>query len=363
MLNLPEMLNVFPVEVIDNGKFCFTAVGEKKPRDIITYAPIGANEINRTYREALESKHLRYANCIGLKVGNGISAIDIDDCITAEGVIADHAIEIIHHVKSYTEYSPSGRGVRILFRAGTKFDRTKWMIKNPKFKVEYYDADDQEANGGRMVRLSGNVAFDYDFRTADTLDILNKYLFRVKIESEVESVSGDVNPYKVKFISALTRRDPDYVTLYGRAFHGQSESEWDMYLVKLLYRLTTNRNEVKQLFEGTYYYNTKDKRHMDKWHNGYYANYVLEKTTIDANDEHPFKGYADLFDHFEPYEIDDHKQYRNEIISLCKEMKFMGLRFEPMIPSKVAIHDKHLLTSLLYFIALNRNYLEKVLSE
>ena len=135
MLNLQDMSSVFPSEVIENGRFCFTAVGEKNPRDIITYAPpIGANDIDKTFKDALGSRHLRYANCIGLKVGNGISAIDIDDCTNDQGEINAHAWDIIESVKSYTEASPSGKGVRILFRSKTKFDRKKWMIKNPKLK-------------------------------------------------------------------------------------------------------------------------------------------------------------------------------------------------------------------------------------
>ena len=100
---------------------------------------------------------------------------------------------------------------------------------------------------------------------------------------------------------------------------------------------------------------------MDKWNNGYYANYVLDKAKIDAEDVHKSKPYADLFDLFTPNEIEDWRKYRKEIIALCKELSFIGKSIEPSIKSKSHKVSGQTLVDLLYFIAINRNYIEKML--
>ena len=52
---------------------------------------------------------------IGMGVFNGYSAIDIDHCVT-DGVPNEMATDIINTMQSYTELSPSGTGVRIIFK-------------------------------------------------------------------------------------------------------------------------------------------------------------------------------------------------------------------------------------------------------
>lgn len=48
--------------------------------------------------------------------GQGILGIDLDDCIT-DGVVADWAQEIVDTMASYTEITPSGKGLHILLKA------------------------------------------------------------------------------------------------------------------------------------------------------------------------------------------------------------------------------------------------------
>lgn len=51
--------------------------------------------------------------------GGGLTGIDLDECIDETGVMAPEAQEIVDAFSSYTEVSPSGRGVKI-FIQGTK---------------------------------------------------------------------------------------------------------------------------------------------------------------------------------------------------------------------------------------------------
>lgn len=47
---------------------------------------------------------------------SGIIGVDLDNCINATGVISDFAISIINMLDSYTEISPSSKGIRIFVR-------------------------------------------------------------------------------------------------------------------------------------------------------------------------------------------------------------------------------------------------------
>lgn len=57
-------------------------------------------------------------------------AIDIDNCVE-NGVLSDMAEDIIARMDTYTEYSPSGAGVRILFKASLPaYDKDRYYINN-----------------------------------------------------------------------------------------------------------------------------------------------------------------------------------------------------------------------------------------
>ena len=52
---------------------------------------------------------------IGFEFGNGYVGIDLDHCRDAEtGEVQEWALEIIDHLDSYTEASPSETGVHII---------------------------------------------------------------------------------------------------------------------------------------------------------------------------------------------------------------------------------------------------------
>jgi hypothetical protein len=53
---------------------------------------------------------------VGLVLGDGLFAVDLDGCLDADGVLALHAAEIVQRFKSRTEVTPSEVGLRILFK-------------------------------------------------------------------------------------------------------------------------------------------------------------------------------------------------------------------------------------------------------
>ena len=52
---------------------------------------------------------------IGIGVFDGFSAVDIDHCVV-NGELSELALDIIKTMNSYTEFSPSGTGIRIIFK-------------------------------------------------------------------------------------------------------------------------------------------------------------------------------------------------------------------------------------------------------
>ena len=260
ILNLPD-------HVLDNGEFCVTRKGDKQPYDPIKNRAISANDTFYHIGDLLE--FLPEYDVIGLKIGNGISALDIDDCIV-NGVVSELANILIDSFKSYTEISPSGTGIRILFEAANKFDRDIYYIKNTKLNLEYYDGDDQERNGGRMVRLTGNNITSYKYRRVDTSKILERFMKRSVVINRDYISDTEYDPNFVKIVSYLLKYRLDTYEIYHRDFVGSSESDWDMMFLNRIGHYTDNKQEIEEIFETTKYFKTKSDRHSKKWNNGLY---------------------------------------------------------------------------------------------
>lgn len=254
VLNLPD-------EVLLNGKFCVTRKGEKQPYDPFLNRLISAKDTFYDFLKIYEV--LDQYDSLGIKVGNGISAIDIDDCVN-NGVINDVAMDIIRKAQTYTEVSPSGTGIRILFKSKNPFDRNAYKIKNSQNGIEYYDGDDQERYGARMVRLSGSKIFDYNFREVDTTEILNKYMVR-EVYEVIHNEEYSFNEDFVNILSRVIAQDNEAKTFNRRSFVGRSESDWDLVFLLIIAQYTNNKQEIEAIFRDSKYFKTKSDWHKKKW--------------------------------------------------------------------------------------------------
>ena len=93
---------------------------------------------------------------IGFRVSEGIGAIDIDHCIRKDGSLNDVAASVLSFLKNaYFEKSPSGTGLRGLFRLDSDFtyDKTRYYINNRRFGLEVYFP----GVTNRFVTLTGDV--------------------------------------------------------------------------------------------------------------------------------------------------------------------------------------------------------------
>lgn len=80
-----------------------------------------------------------------LTVDDPYTAIDLDKCIDTEGDCEKAVEGIIKHMNSYTEFSPSGTGIRIFIKGALPPGS-----RNRKGKIEVY-------NQGRYVTVTGQI--------------------------------------------------------------------------------------------------------------------------------------------------------------------------------------------------------------
>lgn len=259
-----------PEEVLNGSRFCVCEVGSKVPFNPITQKACRPNveEDFVSFEEILP--HLLNPNydVIGIKVGTGgVCAIDIDSCVEGSD-ITPLALNIIEHFRSYTELSPSGTGIRILFHSKAKHDYEKYYTKNSMIGVETYPLN----NRGRMVRLTGLDLPRYPYRKvteAEYVEFCETHMKRIRPKRrESANIIWDegatVTPERLEELLAEVRSHQLLRSLWsGNYYSEQSGSELDFALIMHIVRHVTNRySEVKAVFESGRWYRlrTENKR-------------------------------------------------------------------------------------------------------
>jgi primase-polymerase (primpol)-like protein len=120
---------------------------DKPPIDPATGIEVDATDeanwmtLDEARRAAREHGH---ADGVGIAMGSeakgnrtGIVGVDPDDCIDAEGNIDRDVMRIVGSLDSYTERTPSGRGLRVLLLGRKPGPR----CKNTRRDIEIYDSD------------------------------------------------------------------------------------------------------------------------------------------------------------------------------------------------------------------------------
>ena len=152
--------DTLPADVRSRGRFCLWRFEWVKgdARKVPYTAAEKKAKVNQdadfcSYQDVLERYRKGDFNGIGLKICNGIDAIDIDHCVV-KGKISDFALSVIESLDSYTEFSPSGTGIRILFDGeGQTYDPLDFYSNNRELGLEIY----LSGTSNRFVTLTGNV--------------------------------------------------------------------------------------------------------------------------------------------------------------------------------------------------------------
>ena len=137
-------------------------------------------------------KAYSYMTGIGIGLFDDLCGIDIDDCFDEEHHLLDFAEDIINTVDSYTELSPSGKGIRIICKIpGLEYDKEKYLFKNTEKHLEMYPAGQTK----RFLTLTGWAIFenrDVGIRTDEVKVLLERYMRRPERKKLKAEKSEDV---------------------------------------------------------------------------------------------------------------------------------------------------------------------------
>lgn len=125
---------------------------------------------------------------IGVGVFGSMGAIDIDHCVSEAGELSPMAYDIMDTMQAYTEYSPSGKGLRILFTvpADFQYDRARYYINNQKSGLEAYIAGVTQ----KFVTVTGNTltpSLELKERGPQLCVVLEKYMVRPRAKTPTPS--------------------------------------------------------------------------------------------------------------------------------------------------------------------------------
>ena len=278
--------------VFSNLKFCLVDAGKRPFK--IDGQPARPNIVEDfvEFEQLLENEKLNDYAGIGISIqASNICAIDIDHCfsipndITSADSRAEYFLNSFKDV-AYCEFSFSGTGLRILFtHPNIENYSQNYYIKNETCKIEYY----QPGKSFRYVTITGNTIYDNDIRSQNDIsdkvfDFLNKYMVRKqRMTAEVKTTSNETRSYEelMLIVKRLYRTNMTFQNLWftNAPGSGKDESERDYHLVAFLFEnVTQDKDLIKQIFETSNFFKTKDNHHMYKWTNNDYRyfNYVYE---------------------------------------------------------------------------------------
>lgn len=235
---------------------------------------------------------------VGIRVSNGFSAVDIDHCVE-NGVLSDTATSIINALKSYTEYSPSKSGVRIIFRVADnyRYDSETYYLKNPHNGVEVYVC----GATNRFVTITGNTVYGYPVRdvTDELAPVLDEYMTRpVKQRlsvTPVPAVQLDLSDEQIVFKASANSR---FRALFegDLSDYNNDHSSADLALCNILAFWTgKNPDAIDRIFRQSALY-------RDKWLRDDYRSETIRKAIADCTEVYnpapvkPESGEQTIFD-------------------------------------------------------------------
>ncbi|WP_302779180.1 phage NrS-1 polymerase family protein [Anaerotruncus colihominis] len=253
-------LDSIPATLRESGLFCCWQYEKRGGRPTkVPYNPKTGNRAQSTnpatfapLSEAL--KAVGGYDGIGVGVFGDLGAIDIDHCISDNGELSEMAVDIMDTMQAYTERSPSGHGLRILFTVppGFEYDRPRHYIKHPKNGLEVYIA----GSTNKYVTVTGDTltpGHDLEERGEQLAAVLEKYMVRPRIRNQ--KPTPPLTPADRDLIGRAKRskRGAEFSALWGGDGGAyESPSEADMALCNML-AFWTNRNpaQMDRLFRNS----------------------------------------------------------------------------------------------------------------
>lgn len=208
-----------PVSLRQEGRFCCWRYEDRDGRPTkVPYNPLtgyGAKSTDPktfgTFEQAMFAKDMCGYDGIGIGIFEPFCAIDIDHCIDEYATFSDLAAKVMGIMDSYTEISPSGTGLRIIFKApGIKYDRSAYLINNQKLGIEVYVS----GATNRYVTITGHAIGDNKIndRSEQLQKVLDLFMRREVRQNRTEYIP---TPYRMLF------SDEVVVKRAGKARNGE----------------------------------------------------------------------------------------------------------------------------------------------
>ncbi len=291
------MYEKLPQELKERGAFCLWKYEERDgSRTKVPYQTNGlrADSANKaTFTDyAIAIRHRAGYDGLGIGVFGDICAIDIDSC-EENGVLSDMAEDIIARMDSYTEYSPSGTGVRILFRASLRaYDKERYYINNRQIKLEVYVA----GYTNRFVTVTGNAisGTGIEERTDALTEVLEKYMRKAeKPLSRVAAPGSYLSDTSVLQKALASKQSEKFKTLWNGVIpDGKSHSEADAALCAMLaFWCGGDTEQMDRLFR-------QSALMRDKWNRDDYRTATLTKAVTMCSEFYKPVGSSSAEDDF-----------------------------------------------------------------
>lgn len=280
------MFNNFPQKLIDLPQWVVWKYEENdkgKPTKILYNPEEGykASSTNpktwSTFKNSLATYETQDYNGIGFVFNKDIVGIDLDKCINDDGTIKQWAKDILGLFDSYTEYSPSKKGLHIIIESNLDFKghKKEWLNElKEKEGIECYMTS-------RYFTVTGNV-----FEGRSEL----KHIDETKLFEWYKNTFEKEEKLVVEIVpnTATLPNDDEIIGLMKKARNGQrftmlfergdfvnsgfpSQSEADMSLVNsLMFFCRNDIPTVDRIFR-------KSKLYRKKWDRQDYRNELFKK--------------------------------------------------------------------------------------
>lgn len=250
-------LNTLPAALREDAHFCCwryeTRNGRrtKVPYNPRTGGMAQSNRLETFAPLSVAAEAMSRYDGLGVGIFGSLGAIDIDHCVTG-GAPSELAKDIILTMDSYTELSPSGTGIHILFWAPDfSYDAGRYYINNQKRGLEVYIAGCTR----KYVTVTGNVygVEEMARRNEQLQQVLDKYMVRPAADrapSGPETATASWEEAALLERARSARNGDRFAQLWAGDWSGYpSQSEADLALCQLLAFWTgRDPSQMDQLF-------------------------------------------------------------------------------------------------------------------
>lgn len=253
-----------PVELKELNRWVnWKSIGNKKP-PVDAYGNIYDGDLQLiSFTEAVDrAKRLNLG--IGFAPGNGVILLDPDNCFTPQGGLKPGAVDLLDRFQSYAEYSPSGKGLRIVL-FGNLPGVTKRKLHYKDIIVEVF------ADGRVFCTITGKI-FNNVKHVLDCNGSLTDWYAKNAAQQEPAARVSDealMHRLAIQRLNSAKITNHQLVQLWeGDLTHYKNDrSVAVLALVKDLLRLYANVDTALEVFRQSPLYNSDPKyaRTLEKY--------------------------------------------------------------------------------------------------